>query len=254
MKTIAAMIISLLIFAAGSARAQGVIVPLPPDDQQMISKQLGPSVVGQALPSETITDTTVYFPLEEKALVYHVTAGTHAGNDQQLGLTKLHRPSGKSAWRFQLSPTLGGFINHRSNGDLMMPSVVDSDEGVVIVTTPANPFVLNGMKPGQTRSYSQRVSVNALDDPSDQEYSGTLHATYTYLGTYQVTVPAGSFKSVLFRMKTEGKVGPAKTHDIAYYFFAPNVGPVALILQEDAVAFWLFHVDSTTGKVLKSKS
>jgi hypothetical protein len=242
-----------LIFAAGSARAQGVVLQLPPDDQQMITNQLGPGVVGQALPSKTITDTTLYFPLKEKALTYHVTAGKNAGNNQQLGVARLHRPNGKSAWRFQLSPSLRGFIHQTPQGDLMMPAVVDSDEGVVIITTPANPFVLNGMKPGQSRSYSQQVSVDALDDPSDQEYSGTLHGTYTYLGTYQVTVPAGSFKSVLFRIKTEGKVGPAHTHDTAYYFFAPNVGAVALILQEDAVAFWLFHIDSITGKVLMSE-
>ena len=252
MKTIAAIIISVLIFAAGSARAQGVVLPLPPDDQQMITNQLGSGVVGQALPSKTITDTTVYFPLKQKALTYHVTAGKNAGNNQLLGVAEVHRPNGTSAWRFALSPSLRGFIHLTSQGDLMMPAVVDSDEGVVIITTPANPFVLNGMQPGETRSYSQQVSVNALDDPSDQEYSGTLNGTYTYLGTYQVTVPAGTFDSVLLRIKTKGKVGPAHTTDTAYYFFAPNVGTVAMIIQEDAVAFWLFHIDSTTGKVLMS--
>jgi len=252
LKTIVALTISIVLLAAATARAQGVVLPLPPSDQQMITNQLGSGVVGQALPSNTITDTTVYFPLKEKALTYHVTAGKSAGNDQQLGLAKLRRPNGKSAWRFQLSPSLGGFIHQTPEGDLMMPSVVDSGEGVVIITTPANPFVLTGMKPGETRAYSQQVSVDALDDPADTEYSGSLMGTYTYLGTYQLTIPAGTFNSVLFRIKTEGKVGPAHTHDTAYYFFAPNVGTVAMILQEDAVAFWLFHIDSTTGKVLAS--
>jgi hypothetical protein len=249
---IVALTISFLLLAAGFARAQGVVLPLPPDDQKMITTQLGSGVVGQALPSDTITDTRVYFPLTKKTLTYHVTAGTHAGNDQHLGLTKLRRPNGKSAWRFQLSPSLDGFIHPTPQGDLMMPSVIDSGEGVVIIATPANPFILNNMKPGQTRSYSQQISVDALDDPSDQEYSGTLNGTYTYLGTYQLTIPAGTYKSVLFRIKTEGKVGPAHTHDTAYYFFAQKVGTVAMILQEDAVAFWLFHIDSTTGKVLAS--
>ena len=252
MKTIAATIISVLISAAGLAHARDVTLPLPPDDRQMITAQLGSNVVGQALPSKTITDTTVYFPLKAKALTYYVTAGKNAGNNQHLGVAKLHRPNGKSAWRFELSPSLGGFIHQTPQGDLMMPSVVDSGEGVVIITTPANPFVLNGMKPGETRSFAQQVSVDALDDPSDEEYSGTLNGTYTYLGTYQLTIPAGTFKSVLFRIKTRGKVGPAETHDTAYYFFAPHVGPVAMILQEDAVAFWLFHIDSTSGKVLFS--
>jgi len=51
-----------------------------------------------------------------------------------------------------------------------VPSVTDTVEGVVIITTPANPFVLKGMKPGEMRSYSQQVSVIELDDPADQEY------------------------------------------------------------------------------------
>jgi hypothetical protein len=254
LRTIVAIIFCLLIFAAGSARAQGVVLPLPPDDQQMITNQLGSGVVGEALPSKTITDPTVYFPLEGKTLTYHVTAGKNAGNNQQLGVAKIRRPNGKSAWRFELSPSLRGFIHQTAQGDLMMPAVVDSGEGVVIITTPANPFVLNGMKPGETRSYSQQVSVDELDDPSDQEYSGALNGSYTYLGNYQLTVPAGTFDSVLLRIKTEGKVGPAHTTDTAYYFFAPKVGTVAMIIQEDAVAFWLFHIDSTTGKVLMSRS
>jgi len=101
------------------------------------------------------------------------------------------------------------------------------------------------MQPGETRSYSQQVSVNYLD-ASDQKYSGSLNGAYTYVGSYQVTVPAGTFQAVLFRVKCEGKVGPAHTHNTAYNFFAPGVGMVAMILEEDVTAFWLFNIDSTT--------
>jgi len=73
------------------------------------------------------------------------------------------------------------------------------------------------------------------------------------VGTYQVTVPAGTFPAVLFRVNCEGKVGPAHTHNTGYNFFAPGVGMVAMILEEDVTAFWLFNIDSTTGKVLMSK-
>ena len=79
---------------------------------------------------------------------------------------------------------------------------------------------------------------------------GSLRGAYTYVGTYQVTVPAGSYKAVLLRLKCEGKVGPAHTHDTAYYFFAPGKGVVAMISQEDATAFWIIHIDTTSGKVL----
>jgi hypothetical protein len=51
----------------------------------------------------------------------------------------------------------------------------------------------------------------------------------------------------------EGKVGPADTHDSAYYFFSPGKGVVAMISQEDATAFWIIHIDTSSGKMLKSR-
>ncbi len=245
--------IGILLLASGSARAQGVVLPLPPQDQQKITAQLGPGVVGKALPSQPIEDVSVYFPLNDRAHTFRVTSGPNTGNTQTLGLMKARRPNGKVAWRYQLSPSLVTFIAQTLEGDLTMPAIIDANEGVVVVTTPANPFVPKGMKPGETRSYSQQVSVNYLDDPGDQEYSGSLSGTYTYVGTYQVTLPAGTFSAVLFRVKCEGKVGPAHTQNTAYNLFAPGVGEVAMIMQEDVAAFWIFHIDSTTGKVLMSR-
>ena len=249
MRRLLTVTLGILALAGGLARADDVVLPLPPADQQLITAKLG-SIVGKALPSKPIEDVSVYFPLQEKATNYQVTAGPNAGKTQTLGLAKVRRPNGKSAWRFMFSPTLAGFVRQTTEGDLMVPSVSDTSEGVVVITTPANPFVLKGMKPGETRSYSQQVSVIELDDPADQEYSGSLHGTYTYVGTYQVTVPAGSYEAVLLRLKCEGKVGPAHTHDTAYYFFAPGKGVVAMISQEDATAFWIIHIDTTSGKVL----
>ena len=83
--------------------------------------------------------------------------------------------------------------------------------------------------------------------------SSRADSSRAYVGTYQVTVPAGTFPAVLFRVKCEGRVGPAHTQNTGYNFFAPGVGMVAMILEEDVTAFWLFNIDSTTGKVLMSK-
>jgi hypothetical protein len=252
-RTLVAATLGLLLLSSGAARAQGVVLPLPAQDQQNITAQLGPGVVGAPLPSSPINDPSAYFPLEEKSQQFQVVGGPHAGTVQTLGLWKARRPGGKKAWRFQMTPSLAGFMRETEQGDIIMAALTDSGEGVVVITTPANPFVPKGMQPGETRTYTQQVSVNYLDDPSDQRYSGSINGTYTYLGTYQVTVPAGTFPAVLFRVNCEGKVGPARTHNTGYNFFAPGVGMVAMILEEDVTAFWLFNIDSTTGKVLMSK-
>jgi len=249
------MIVMLVLLSLTSrvAFAEDVVLPLPEKDQQEIAAHLGSGVVGKALPSKTIDDISTYFPLKERTMSYQVTSGPHAGKTQTLELAKLRRPGGNPAWRFQVSPTLGVFVRQTPQGDLITPAITDKSEGVVVVTTPANLFLLKGMKPGESRSFTQKVSVDHLDDPTDQQYSGTLKGTFTYVGTYQVTVPAGTFEAILLRSRCEGKVGPAQTHDTAYYFFAAGVGVVAMIVQEDATALWIFHIDSTTGKVLSSK-
>ena len=65
-------------------------------------------------------------------------------------------------------------------------------------------------------------------------------------------MPAGTYQAILVRLAYEGKIGPAHTKDTAYYFFAPHVGVVAMISQEDVEAFWIIHIDSRSGKVLAS--
>jgi hypothetical protein len=237
----------------GAASAQGPVLPLPPADQQKLAEHLGAGVVGAALPSEPISNASAYFPLTEKTFVFHVTSGANTGNMQNLVLKKARRPSGAMAWRFNFAPSLAGFISPNAGGDLMMPAVSDVDEGVVVVTTPSNPFVVTGMKPGASLSFRQKVSVNYLDDPSKRDWGGKLNATYTYVGTYSVTVPAGTFNAILIRFAYRGKVGPADVVYTAWYFFARDVGLVAMVNLEDVSAFWIYHNDTTIGKVLAVK-
>lgn len=253
LKSLISLTIAVVLLAAASARAQDTVLPLPDADAQMLTAQLGPGVVGAPLPSKTIDDPTIYFPLHPTTPSYLVTSGTHKGNTQQLGLFKTRRPSGIPSWRFQLSSSLAGFLKQTAEGDIIMPAITDPGEGVVVVTTPANPFIPKGMKPGETRTYAQQISVNYLDDPTDQKYSGSVTGTYTYIGTYQVNVPAGTFPAILFKVYCDGKVGPAHTVNTGYNLFSPGVGMVAMVLQEDVTAFWLFNIDSTTGKVLLSR-
>jgi hypothetical protein len=68
-----------------------------------------------------------------------------------------------------------------------------------------------------------------------------------------VTVPAGTYPAILMRENLSGKIGPADTQDTAYCFLSPGVGVVAMISQEDVEAFWIVHIDTTTGKVLASR-
>jgi len=78
-------IVGILLLASGVARAQGVVLPLPPQDQQKITAQLGAGVVGNALPSVPIDNPAIYFPLQNTAPTYQVTAGPNTVTLRLLG-------------------------------------------------------------------------------------------------------------------------------------------------------------------------
>ena len=65
-----------------------------------------------------------------------------------------------------------------------------------------------------------------------------------------MTVPAGAFDAILIRLDYHGKIGPAHVKDASWYFFARNVGIVAMVNHEDVSAFWIYNVHTTTGRVL----
>jgi hypothetical protein len=104
MRTLVIVTLGVLLMAVSSARADGVVLPLPPEDQQRIAAQLGPGVVGKALPSTPITNVSAYFPLENRSLTYQIASGPNAGNSESSEIAKVRRPNGRLAWRFRLSP------------------------------------------------------------------------------------------------------------------------------------------------------
>src|SRR5258708_34100726 len=109
MRRLLTVVFGILALAVGLARADDVVLPLPPADQQLITVKLG-SIVGKALPSKPIEDVSVYFALQERATNYQITAGPNAEKNQTLGLAKVRRPHGKTAWRFGFAPTFSGFV------------------------------------------------------------------------------------------------------------------------------------------------
>ena len=73
---------------------------------------------------------------------------------------------------------------------------------------------------------------------------------FTYLGAYQLRVPAGAIDAVLVRTRLTGKVGPATVQDTIYRFFAKNSGLVAMVETEDVSALLIYHEKTRVGKVL----
>jgi len=96
-----------------SARAQGVVLPLPAEDRQMITAKLG-TIVDKALPSKPIEDVSVYFPLQEKTAIYQVTAGPTPETRKHLASRRPNAQAGNRPGGFSFRPrSLGLSIRHR---------------------------------------------------------------------------------------------------------------------------------------------
>jgi hypothetical protein len=108
------------------------------------------------------------------------------------------------------------------------------------------------MQPGAQQNATLQVNVYNIGDLSTVSHTGSLTLTVTYLGRYQVTVPAGTYSAALIKWQYNGEVGPATVADVEYRFFADGVGPVAAIDKQSVSAFLVYNKDTKFGKVLSS--
>jgi len=96
----------------------------------------------------------------------------------------------------------------------------DLDKEVLSRFTPGDPLIISGLKPGQSITSQHKVEVFDLSNLKKVAHSGSLDVTYTYVGTYRVTVPCGTYDAALIRWDYTGKVGPATIRDSQYRFLA----------------------------------
>ena len=140
------------------------------------------------------------------------------------------------------------------DGSIVSPSEQDLTQGVLTQYAPARLVLAPGMQPGVPQTTTLQVNVYNIGDLSSVTHTGTLTLTVTYLGRYQVTVPAGTYPAALVKWQYNGQVGPATVSDVEYRFFADGVGPVAAIDKQDVSAFLVYNNSTKFGKVLTAKT
>jgi hypothetical protein len=120
----------------------------------------------------------------------------------------------------------------------------------VVRYDPPQPIVTKGMAPGSSNETRIDVQVFDLARPDRRKYRGHLDLVHSYLGAYEVTVPAGRFEAALFEWKYSGKIGPAKVQDVQYWFLAKGYGLIARIDKLHVSAFLIYHQRSRNAGVL----
>ena len=233
--------------ATAPAHAQvGAVVPLPAA-MQAAAQQYLPGVVGDPVPAFTIDPTLAN--LSAGTRTYQVTSGPNAGQTEQHVIAAMPNNAGGSRWRYTVGDRTA-YLQVVPGQSLGVIAEDDGDQGVTTRYTPVEPLLIAGMNAGDSKSVNLKVNVYDLGDPSDLEHQGSLNVTLTYVGAYQVTVPAGTYDAALLVWTFNGKIGPARVEDTQARFVAPGVGMVAGAEKRDVAAFLIYNDNTKIGRVL----
>jgi hypothetical protein len=234
----------LLLAASGGAAAAS----LTDAEQAMLDELLGSGVVGAPVAGGTLT--AKFAPLSEGTWIYQIASGENRGQTEQHVVKRLKQDPSGADWHYAIPGQGAVLIDQLDDGSLMFISERDDKQKVITRYEPAEPGLLTGLKPGDSRTSSIAVKVADVGSPDVVSHSGKLEVTYSYLGNYKVATPAGTYDAALIKWTYKGKVGPADVDDTQYRFFAENVGMVATIDKLDVSALFVYHEHSKFGKVL----
>lgn len=234
---------------AGDGKTHGTIIPLPDTDRTVLEQYFGRGVIGDPIEALPIDDPTEYVGLENTQVQWVKRVyGNDIGHVAEVEISALNRP-GRDAWKMRTS-TAVLFGEQDPAGSLVQHTSEDLTQGVLSRYDPPEPILAKGIRPGDSLKHRINVGVYDLSNTKDETHSGYLDLTYTYVGAYKITVPAGTFDSVLFRWDYDGKVGPASVKDSQYWFFVKGIGPAATISRQNISAFLIYNVNTKTADVL----
>ncbi|HWA45214.1 MAG TPA: hypothetical protein VHA10_18480 [Hypericibacter adhaerens] len=243
---------SLLLSAGRMAIAAdpGPAIPLPDADRAQIEKLLGKGVVGDPVPAPPLQMPTSYAPREGTVLTYLLrdAKGKSWSEAHRIASTTDSRFS--PGFTYSIEKVKTEFMQ-AADGGLVIAAEEDLKEKVLTRFTPGQPLIVGGLKAGESRQVKVDVKVADLSDPTDITHTGSLDITYSYVGAYKVTVPAGSYEAALIRWDYQGKVGPASIKDTYYRLIAPGAGLIAMIEDVSISAMLVYNDDTKLAKQLE---
>jgi hypothetical protein len=233
---------------AGGPSASAAPIALPREDRTALEQSLGNNVIGDPVEPTPLTPSDL--PLKEGSWTYKIVSGNKKGQTEVDSLAQLKRDETGASWKILTGAKDLAFIQHSDNDNIAVLTEQDTDQGVITRFLPAEPILINGMQPGDSKSLTIGVKVYDLSSPDEVSHTGSLNLEYSYIGAYKVSVPAGSYDAALLKWVYDGSVGPATVKDTQYRFVAKDVGIVASVDKKRISALLLYHDNSNTGKVL----
>lgn len=231
--------------------AADTVIPLPAADKAQLEARLGAGVVGEALPGQPLGAVDIYLPAKGTPISYRVLVAKKPTTTETHKIEDATEAAYSPGWRYLIEGVGVQFLIQGADGGAYTVADQDLEYNALLRYTPGQPLIIPGMKPGESRKSKLKVAVYDMSDLKKVTYSGSLDVTYTYVGVYRVTVPAGTYDAALLRWDYSGKVGPATIRDSQYRFLAPKAGMVAMIQIRSISALLIYNDHTKRGKVLE---
>ncbi len=246
------MLLTLAVCGSAAADTTGAVVPLPAADKAQLEALLGQAVVGEALPSPALSTIDAYMPSKRSSISYQVLEAKKPAKTETHKIEDTTEATFSPGWRYTIEGVGAQYLMQAPSGGVDIAAEQDLSHKVLTRFTPGEPLIAPGLKVGESKSATLKVVVYDLSNLNKVTHSGSLNVTYTYIGTYRVKVPAGTYDTALIRWDYSGKVGPATIKDSQYRFLAPKAGMVAMIQIRSISAMLVYNDHTKRGKLLQS--
>jgi hypothetical protein len=244
------MVLALAARCGAAADTPGTAIPLPAADRAQLEALLGEGVVDEALPGSPLGTADMYMPPKGTAITYQVLQSKKQVATESHKIEDSTDAAYSPGWYYAIEGVEAQYFIQSPSDGIDIAAEKDLDHQVLSRFTPGEPLIIPGLKPGESRNSTLKVQVYDLSDLTKVTHTGSLDVTYTYIGAYRVTVPAGTYDAVLMRWDYSGSVGPATIKDSQYRFLAPKTGMVAMIQIRSISAMLLYNDHTKRGKVL----
>ena len=233
------------------ADAAGPIIPLPDTDRAQLDRLLGKGVVGEVLPSAPLAGIEAYLPPKDRAMTLRVVTSDKQATYETHRIEETTDAAFAPGWHYTIEGIAELYFQKDPAGNVSTVAEKDLDKAVLSRLTPGDPLIIPGLKPGESVKSKHKVEVFELSNLKEVAHSGSLDVTYTYVGTYRVTVPSGTYDAALIRWDYNGEVGPATIKDSQYRFLASGAGEVAMIQIRSISALLIYSDHTKRGKLLE---
>lgn len=206
---------------------------------------LATHTVGPAKAPQTVVDAADLMALRPEWRTYRIIGG----NEVRDAISVIIEPiegEDRPTWRVEQGDGRIQTMRLREDGALVVPRVTDLKNNAVTHYAAPLVFLPGTLEPNVPVRSGGPVRVVSRDDPDGQLSRGSCTQMLYYEGRQRLQTPAGSFDCHRLRIEYDAELNTATVKRRAWAFFAPGVGLVAEVSDEQVRALLLGWVTQRT--------